>query len=238
MKEKLVRTGGFRLVPEQTTIVTMVTHYMELDLQNASLEAVMFHMVDLQNVSVSKSFSYHLIFYASIFNISYPKTCNNPPFTTAVDTYKKTFLTRKSSCVNARGIPPAAYQVLAMLGRGGVPHPQSGGYPVPGLGGYPVPGLVGVPHPRSRGEGVTHPSSIGDPISGWGTGVPQVCMGYLPPDLGWGTPPSLTWDGVPPWPDLGWGTPLARPWMGYPPARPGMGFPPPQCEQTDIPKYK
>ena len=75
-------------------------------------------------------------------------------------------LTKKSSCVNARGIPTATYQVLAMLGggvpcsrSGGVPHPRSGGgttsqvwgvlcpsfggYHIPGLGGYTVPGLGG-----------------------------------------------------------------------------------------------
>ena len=36
-------------------------------------------------------------------------------------------------------------------------------------------------------------------------------------DLGWGTPPTWTWDGVPPYLNLGWGTPLPEPWMGYPP---------------------
>ena len=62
-------------------------------------------------------------------------------------------ITRKSSCVNARGIPTAAYQVLL----GGVP-------PRPGLmgggGGYPRwgtpwPGLMGVPkvgYPLARSE--------------------------------------------------------------------------------------
>ena len=84
-------------------------------------------------------------------------------------------ITRKSSCVNARGIPPAAYQVLAMLGgtpsqvrggtpsqvRGGtqsqVPHPRSGGDPVPNLGGTPSrPGQGGtLGTPTRPGMGYT-----------------------------------------------------------------------------------
>ena len=47
--------------------------------------------------------------------------------------------TRKSSCVNARGIPPAAYQVLAMLG-GGTRSQVWGGTPSQVRG-------RGVPHP-------------------------------------------------------------------------------------------
>ena len=73
-----------------------------------------------------------------------------------------------------------------------------GGYPIPGPGGYPVPGPGWVPHPRSGGY----------PIPGGG--VPH-------PDLGWGTPPTWTWDGVPHYLDLRWGTSLPRPGMGYPP---------------------
>ena len=112
--------------------------------------------------------------------------------------HKKMIKTRKSSGVNARGIPPAAYQVLAMLG-GGVPGPRSGG----------------VPGPRSVG-GLPHPRSGGYPIPGLGGGVPiQTWSG--------GTLATLP-------PDLRWDTPLARPGTGDPP--------PPQCEQTDIPKYK
>ena len=96
-------------------------------------------------------------------------------------------LKRKSSNVNARGIPPAAQQVLAMLGGG----------------------LAGVPHPVMVGEGGT-PSSHGrgypryPPPSRPGIGYPpppfRPRIGYLPhhPDLGWGTPHHQTWDGVPP----------------------------------------
>ena len=72
--------------------------------------------------------------------------------------HKKMIKTRKSSCVNARGIPPAAYQVLAMLG---------GGYLVPGLGGYLVPGL------REGGAGYPIPGLGGTPSQVWGEGYPS-----------------------------------------------------------------
>ena len=96
--------------------------------------------------------------------------------------------TRKSSCVNARGTPPAAYQVLAMLlclmGRGypGTPHHPdlARGYPR-----YP-------PH---------HPDLV------WG--VPQVPTHH--PDLGWGTPdPDLGWGTPPTSTVLGRGSPPPR----------------------------
>ena len=119
--------------------------------------------------------------------------------------------TRKSSCVNATGIPPAAYQVLAMLICPG------GGYPVPCPGGVPHPMSGGVPNPRSGGWGVPHPMSGGYPIPCPG-GYPIPCSGGYPilcpggtPSQVWGVPP------VPPQPDLGWGTPPTRPGMGYPP---------------------
>ena len=57
--------------------------------------------------------------------------------------------------------------------------------------------------------------------------LPGPGMGYPAPhpDLGWGIPPTWTWDGVPP---------LPRPEMGYPPlARPEMGYPPPRCGLTN-----
>ena len=58
--------------------------------------------------------------------------------------------------MNARGIPPAAYQVLHLLSYptgGGVPHLlMGGGTPSPGHGVYPIPGRGG-----------------GYPIPGWGT---------------------------------------------------------------------
>ena len=116
--------------------------------------------------------------------------------------------TRKSSCVNARGIPPAALQVLAMLlclmvGGGGVPHP--------------VMVMVGVPHPVIVGGG-----TLG--LTPWVPPTIQTWLGYPPTIQTWlgGTPhyhPDLA--GVPPTPP--------RPGTGYPPPppRPGMGYPPP-----------
>ena len=118
----------------------------------------------------------------------------------------KTILTRKSSCVNARGIPTAAYQVLLEMGypppqpgltgggggtRGGVPPSQVWqekggtivGYPLArsNWGGYPrwgtpQPGLMG----GTRG-GVPPARSDGGEGGIWG-GVP---------------PPSWTWQGYP-----------------------------------------
>ena len=68
-------------------------------------------------------------------------------FTRQVNT---SFLTRKSSCVNARGIPTAAYQVLPEFGypspRWGTPcQVRLGGVPEVGYppSGYPRPGLTG-----------------------------------------------------------------------------------------------
>ena len=74
----------------------------------------------------------------------------------------RTSITRKSSCVNARGIPTAAYQVLHMLS-------------YPGVGGRQVPWLGGG-------------STLGYPLSwpgwggrylGWRWGI--VTLGYVPP---------------------------------------------------------
>ena len=117
-------------------------------------------------------------------------------------------LTRKSSCVNARGILTVAYQVLL----GGVP--PVGVPPWPGLTRRGVP-EVGYPpsgYLLSRSEkGVP---KVGYPLSGYppsrsdGQGVPKV-----------GYPPS------------GYPLPIRVPptwtWLGYPP-RPGRGYPPPK----------
>ena len=86
--------------------------------------------------------------------------------------------TRKSSCVNARGIPTAAYQVLHLLS-------------CTGEGGYPC---RGVPHPC---QGVSHPCqgvpNLGYPPIRPCWGVPH--HGYPPPA---GVPPWLDLAGVPP----------------------------------------
>ena len=55
--------------------------------------------------------------------------------------------TRQSSCVNARGIPPAAYQLLHLLSYSrGVPHPWSGYPPILTWWGCPPHSdLAGLP---------------------------------------------------------------------------------------------
>ena len=77
------------------------------------------------------------------------------PFTLPeTDTETKTDTTRKSSCVNARGIPPAAYQVLAMLGGGGTrSQVRRGGTQSQVWGGTRSQVWGGVPSPRSGGGG-------------------------------------------------------------------------------------
>ena len=102
-------------------------------------------------------------------------------------------------------------------GGGGVNLSQvRGEYPVPCLGGrgLPHPRSRGVPCPRSRGgtqsqvqegdtwsqvRGGTHPRSRGVPCPRSLGGVPHPSSRYPPYlDLGWGTSPTWTWDGVPP----------------------------------------
>ena len=116
--------------------------------------------------------------------------------------------TRESSCVNAWGIPPAAYQVLHLLSYPGV----RGGYPILSwLWGTPSwPG--GTP---SLDGGYLIPSlDRGYSIPGWGTphldlaGAPPVWtwLGYPCLDLArvllsgpsWVPPPVWTWPGYPP----------------------------------------
>ena len=126
-------------------------------------------------------------------------------------------ITRKSSCVNARGIPPAVYWVLFLLSYLGTPPPPLAGGGVPEQGtpqaGYPPswPGWGGTwpgyPPPPGRvppGQGTPHPDLAGE--GGYLTRVPpppRVPPGRVPP-------PQL---------DL----------AGYPPAGPGRIPPPPQC---------
>ena len=108
--------------------------------------------------------------------------------------------TRKSSCVNARGIPTAAYQVLHVLscpGGGGVP-------PVLTWLGYPSPHQTWLGYPRPIRSGWGTPPPIGP---GWGTlhqtwpeSPPPIRSGRgtLPIRSGWGTPPSDMAVGNPP----------------------------------------
>ena len=122
-------------------------------------------------------------------------------------------LRARKSCVNARGIPPAAYQVLDMLG--GVPHPR--------FGGGTLSQVRGDTLSQVRGRGDT-PSQIQGgvyyPILGWG-GYPIPGLGGTP-ILGQGGPPGTLQ------PEMGY--PLARPGMGYPPGQTWDGYPP--CHQT------
>ena len=71
--------------------------------------------------------------------------------------------TRKSSCVNARGIPTAAYQVLHLLPEGGTPlgrvppPPARSDRGVPEVGYPPPSDLAGVPPPHLYLAGVPPP---------------------------------------------------------------------------------
>ena len=67
---------------------------------------------------------------------------------------------RKSSCVNARGIPPAAYQAHAILFRKGVPPAWEGRYPPAKVGTPPPPVEVWT---DTQTETITfpHPSDAG-----------------------------------------------------------------------------
>ena len=127
----------------------------------------------------------------------------------------KLLQTRKSSCMNARGLLTTAYQVLL-----------SGVLP-----------LLGYPHqdtPLARSDkGVSkvgYPPSQGTPHQGtpcWGTphqGTPTwTWLGYPLPGPGSGTPPTWTWLGYP----------LPGPGSGIPPPGPGWGTPLGVDRQTD-----
>ena len=127
----------------------------------------------------------------------------------------KTNKTRKYSCVNARGIPTAPYQVLPVLScpRGGVP--LLGG-PCWG-GGYPCRGVL--------------PAGV-HPI--------LTCLGYPPPSDLIRVPSHRTWPGYPP-SDLArilppsdlTGIPPSQTWLGYPPSDLVGVPPPPMCGQTE-----
>ena len=165
--------------------------------------------------------------------------------------------TRKSSCVNTRGIPTAAYQVLHLLTEVGYPPCPGLMGGVPEVGYPPHPGLMGR-YPRWGTPPVRYPQV-------WRGGVPEV--GY--PSIGYPlsvttphqVPPSRSDQGgpevgypalgtphqVPPsrsnWENPRWGTPLSGTppppqldlagvppswtWLGYPPGWTWLGYPPP-----------
>ena len=166
---------------------------------------------------------------------------------------EKDIETRKSSCVNARGIPPTAVAntpaVVLFWGDtypwmgdtpflcGGTPV-LGGGYPSPGRGGTPVPHLEGIPV-LARG----YPSPwTGGYLVTWSNTPRPWTWGYLPWSimgwyLPWGTPPpSWPWaqgyllDGMVPtlgYPQKGHPDLVG----GYPPCHGVWG--PPGCGQTD-----
>ena len=83
-------------------------------------------------------------------------------------------MNKKSSCVSARGIPPAAKQVFAVLicpGRGGGYLPPTLTRGVPTLAGR-IPTLSGGTYPIWV-EG-TYPGWVGGTFPGWGTLPPGV----------------------------------------------------------------
>ena len=118
---------------------------------------------------------------------------------------ESTPITRKSSCVNARGIPTAAYQVLLEMG---YPPPPARSDRGGTWDGVPP---IGVP-----------PSHVWGGYPRWGTPQPGLMGGTRG-----GVPPGQvqqggTWGGVPPWPGLTGGTRGGYP----PPPGPGRGTPP------------
>ena len=152
------------------------------------------------------------------------------------------FQARKSSCVNARGIPPAAKRVLLLLFEPGGTLSQvqiqirGRRYPIPGSdpdGGYPIP--------DSDPDGVLLPRSgsrwIGTPVQPWMGGTPsqvQIQMGDTPSQIQiqmggphprsrsrWGVPPSSLGWGEYPNTALDGGTPTIQSWtvMGVPPVQ-------------------
>ena len=111
---------------------------------------------------------------------------------------------RKSSCVNARSVPPAAYQVLHMLSCPGEGGPILGtpdlakGYRIPGWG-YPILGYnlarSGVPSIQEwgtpqKGTGTSHSDTLREGIWDQSLGYPQKGHGTSGSIMRWrwGTP--------------------------------------------------
>ena len=100
-------------------------------------------------------------------------------------------LTRKSSYINARGIPPAAYQVRPLLFYpGGTPSLVRG---VPHTWQWDTPSLAGGTHPWLGMVPQDDPAGVNLSTPSWpGRGTPH-------PDLA-GVSPFLTWTGYTPLP--------------------------------------
>ena len=107
--------------------------------------------------------------------------------------YENIFSTRKSSCVNARGIPPAAQQVHAMLFWKGVPPclgrqnpPLGRQYPPTWEGSTPTQEgsttlSLGRGYPPLPGKGYPHQE---------GSTPPAHLGRQYPPSAGWWYPPT------------------------------------------------
>ena len=137
----------------------------------------------------------------------------------------KLLATRKSSCVNTRGIPPATQQVLALLfcpRQEGLPQSWLQGVPHPNLAReYPSPVLaVDTQSWLGGGGAVLRPGlARGHPIPGWEYPSPILTLGGNPVRSLLGVPHVVvppTRTGVPPRKDLrpvtwkiawDWGTP-------------------------------
>ena len=120
-----------------------------------------------------------------------------------------------SSCVNARGIPPAAYQALHLLSYPGE------GYPIPGRRGGGTPSLDGA-------EGVPHPWTWGTPFPDGGQYPHPIAHPWVPLILTWlgYNPTRLDLDGVPLFGPGGGGTPHLDLDRNTIPSGPGQGVPP------------
>ena len=131
--------------------------------------------------------------------------------------FEKFAKTRKSTCVNGRDTPPAAYQVLTLL----ICLLTGGGDPIQDWMGVLDGRYAGV----DPGWGTSSPSAgwgAPSPSAGWGTPCPDLGQGTPHLDLGWGTPP----------PDLGQGTHHHQ--DGVTPIQTWDGIPPP-CQQDEVP---
>ena len=112
--------------------------------------------------------------------------------------------TRKSSCVNARGIPPAMQQVLPMLFYLCCPPPASWTWPTPPGWIWPTPPAAGPDPPPGSWTWPTPPAGPDPPLPPWLTHpsprLTHPSPPLTPPAL-WLTHPSPRWPTPPPsWP--------------------------------------
>ena len=116
-------------------------------------------------------------------------------------------VTRKSSCMNAKGMPTYAWCIKYSISYPRWGTTPSAGYPQPGLmggtqGGVPPTGYPQQSNPQPHLTGGTQggvpPPPAGYPLQPGPMGV-GTQGGILPVTPSWGTPPSIwTWPGYPP----------------------------------------